>query len=235
MRLDQSNTLRRSSWGTPSSSAMTRSGSSAEISSTKSAVPLSQTASMIPSAYPTIRCFEVAHHPWREAVVDQPAVAGVQRRIHVEHHQLLLSQLVVIHLAKERRSAGGGEPLPVLVDGDAVLIIGDGPKAASRCGSFGVPVDGGLPAELAEPLERHPRHKIATVREVDLLERRASHGTPFSAAGSVVGGPPPMGQFLERVSVIIGTASVAPAWPYCQPLAQPRQMRTCYSFPPTRP
>ena len=54
MRLDQSNTLRRSSWGTPSSSAMTSRGSSAEISSTKSALPRSHTESMMPSAYPTI-------------------------------------------------------------------------------------------------------------------------------------------------------------------------------------
>ena len=50
MRLDQSKTLRRSSWGTPNSSAMTSSGSSAEISSTKSAVPRSHTVSMMPSA-----------------------------------------------------------------------------------------------------------------------------------------------------------------------------------------
>ena len=54
MRFDQSKTMRRSSWGTPSSSAMTSSGSSAEISSTKSAVPRSHTASIMPSAYPTI-------------------------------------------------------------------------------------------------------------------------------------------------------------------------------------
>ena len=56
MRFDQSKTMRRSSWGTPSSSAMTRRGSSAEISSTKSAVPRSHTESMMPSAYPTICC-----------------------------------------------------------------------------------------------------------------------------------------------------------------------------------
>ena len=54
MRFDQSKTMRRSSWGTPSSSAMTSRGSSAEISSTKSAVPRSHTESMMPSAYPMI-------------------------------------------------------------------------------------------------------------------------------------------------------------------------------------
>ena len=49
MRLDQSNIWWRSSWGTPSSSAMTRSGSSAEISVTKSASPFSMTSSMMAS------------------------------------------------------------------------------------------------------------------------------------------------------------------------------------------
>ena len=47
---DQSNTRWRSSWGTPMRSAMTCRGSSAEICSTKSAEPVSQTVSMMESA-----------------------------------------------------------------------------------------------------------------------------------------------------------------------------------------
>ena len=50
MRLDHSNMRWRSSWGTPRSSAMTCSGSSAEISVTKSASPFSMTSSMMESA-----------------------------------------------------------------------------------------------------------------------------------------------------------------------------------------
>ena len=49
MLLDHSNILWRSSGGTPSSSAMTRSGSSAEIWVTKSASPFSMTSSMMSS------------------------------------------------------------------------------------------------------------------------------------------------------------------------------------------
>ena len=49
MRLDHSNMRWRSSWGTPSSSAMTWSGSSAERSVTKSASPFSTTWSMMAS------------------------------------------------------------------------------------------------------------------------------------------------------------------------------------------
>ena len=53
MRLDQSKTRCRSSWGTPTRSAMTWSGSSAEICSTKSADPCSHTASRIESVADT--------------------------------------------------------------------------------------------------------------------------------------------------------------------------------------
>ena len=49
IRLDQSKTRWRSSWGTPISSAMTCRGSSAEICSTKSADPCSHTVSMMAS------------------------------------------------------------------------------------------------------------------------------------------------------------------------------------------
>ncbi len=53
IRLDQSNTRWRSSCGTPTRSAITWSGSSAEICSTKSAEPFSHTESMIPSVATT--------------------------------------------------------------------------------------------------------------------------------------------------------------------------------------
>ena len=53
--LDQSNIRWRSSWGTPRRSAMTTSGSSAAMSVTKSAVPVSMTESMMSSVAALIR------------------------------------------------------------------------------------------------------------------------------------------------------------------------------------
>ena len=50
MSFDQSKTLRRSSWGTPISSAIACSGSSAATSVTKSPLPLASASAMIRSA-----------------------------------------------------------------------------------------------------------------------------------------------------------------------------------------
>ena len=55
MRLDQSNMRWRSSLGTPSSSAITTRGSSAAMSVTKSAEPVSMTLSMMSSVAAWIR------------------------------------------------------------------------------------------------------------------------------------------------------------------------------------
>ena len=121
---------------------------------------------------------EVPHHLGREALVDQAPVARVHGRVHVDHHQLLLGQLVVVHLVEERAPPGRGEVLPVPVDVDAVVVAGDGPEAAAGGGLLGVPEDGRLPAELGEPLVGHPGHEVAPVDEVDLLE---AQGPPFRA------------------------------------------------------
>ena len=55
---------------------------------------------------------QVAHHLGGEALVDQPAVARVHGRVHVDHHQLLLGQLVVVHLVEERGRGGPRRSAP---------------------------------------------------------------------------------------------------------------------------
>ncbi len=75
---------------------------------------------------------EVAHHAGREALVDQAPVAGVEGRVHVEHHQALLGDLVRPHLEGHGALGGGAEALVVPVDGDAVLVAGDGPESRAR-------------------------------------------------------------------------------------------------------
>ena len=153
---------------------------------------------------------EVAHHLGREALVDQAAVTRVHGRVHVDHHQLLLGQLVVVHLGEERATPGRGEVLPVAVDVDAVVVAGDGPEAAAGGALLGVPVGGGLPAQLGEPLVGHAGHEVAPVDEVDLLE---AQGPPFRARRRRTPRrlvPALSRQFLERVSVIIGTAPTRP-------------------------
>ena len=190
---------------------MTRSGSSAEISSTKSAVPRSHTASMMPSAYPTICCSRS-----RTSFGVKPLLTRRRYRVCMVGSMfsiimLLLGQLIVVHVGEEGRVLVRGEALPVPVHGDAVVVVGDGPEATPGGRRLGVPVDRGFGPEPAEPLVGDAGHEVAPVDEVDLLE---THGPPFSLqparpAGGMGGWQPPQGQFLERVSVImiIGTAA----------------------------
>ena len=88
--LDQSKTRWRSSWGTPIRSAMTWSGSSAEICSTKSAEPCLAHAVEDGVGRGHHLGLEVPDHPGGEPLVDQAAVPGVHGRVHVEHHHALL-------------------------------------------------------------------------------------------------------------------------------------------------
>ena len=84
-RLLHSKTLWRSSSGTPSSSAMTCSGSSAATSVTKSHSPrAAMRVDDVPRHLADVR-LEPRHDARREALADQPAVLAVRRRIHVEH------------------------------------------------------------------------------------------------------------------------------------------------------
>ena len=206
MRFDQSKTMRRSSWGTPSSSAMT---SERQLGrDLLDEVRRAALADRVDDAVgvPDDLRLEVAHHLRGEALVDQAAIARVHGRVHVDHHQLLLGQLVVLHLGEERGPPGRGEVLPVAVDGDTVVVTGDGPEAPPGGDLFIVPVDGCFPPQLGEPLVRYTGDEVAPVDEVDLLE---AQGPPFphASAPGPTAVPALSERFLERVSVILGTAT----------------------------
>ena len=153
---------------------------------------------------------QVAHHLGGEALVDQPAVARVHGRVHVDHHQLLLGQLVLVHLVEERGPASRGEVLPVPVDVHAVVVAGDGPEATPGGSLLGVPEHRRLPAELGEPVVGHPGHEVAPVDEVDLLE---AHRTPLSGTRPCGGAWLFAAITRTCVSSIIGTSRPRPSRP----------------------
>jgi hypothetical protein len=136
---------------------------------------------------------QIAHQLRGEALVDQTTVAGVHGRVHVEHHQLLLGQLLVVHVGEESRMLGRGEALPVPVHRDAVVVVGNGPEATPVGRRLGMPVDRGFGPEPAEPLVGDAGHEVAPVDEVDLFE---THGPPFSRPkrpAVAAGRAPPLG------------------------------------------
>ena len=127
----------RSSWGTPMISAIACSGSSEATSVTKSAEPRSMTLSTIRTARCLRYCSMQADHARGEALVDQQPVAGVLRRIGVEHHQ---ASGVGPGLARGGGHLVGvvhphhslclrGEQLRVPVDGHDIGVADEAPKA----------------------------------------------------------------------------------------------------------
>ena len=88
---------------------------------------------------------EAADHAGREALVDEQPVAGVHRRVHVEHHQPLLLERLRRLVDQQRRALVGRERLDVAVDVDDVGIAGDGPEPLAV--GLVLPVDGRLAAE----------------------------------------------------------------------------------------
>ena len=118
---------------------------------------------------------EVAHHAGGEALVDQAPVAGVEGRVHVEHHQALLGDLVGAHLEGHGALGGGAEALVVPVDGDAVLVAGDGPEAGTA--GLVLPVHGVVAAQVGQTGVGDARHIGPGVREVDRGDvRQGAHG-----------------------------------------------------------
>ena len=93
--------------------------------------PVSMTESMMASAERWMLSSRSRTMRGREALVDEAPVAGVQGRVHVEHHQALLGLLVVGHLEGHGALGGRAEALVVPVDGDAVVVAGDGPEAGA--------------------------------------------------------------------------------------------------------
>ena len=175
MRLDHSNMRWRSSWGTPSSSAMTWRGSSAEIWVTKSASPVLDHLVDDGVGGAVDALLEVAHHAGREALVDEAPVAGVQGRVHVEHHQALLGDLVLVELEGHGAPGGRAEALVVPVDGDAVLVAGDGPEAGAA--GLVLPVHGVVVAQVGQIGVGDAVHVGPGIREIDRCDiGHGAHG-----------------------------------------------------------
>ncbi len=152
-------------------------GSSAEMSVTKSASPFSMTESMIWSAVSWIFCSSWAIMRGVKPLFTSLPVAGVERRIHVEHEQSLLLDLFLGHVPDERRLLGRREVLGVAVHRHAVVVLGHGPEA----GTVGllVPVDRVLLTESREPLVGNLRHEVGRVAEsISLRSTRSSSAAP---------------------------------------------------------
>ena len=118
---------------------------------------------------------EVAHHARREPLVDEAPVPGVQGRVHVEHHQALLRDLVGVHLEGHGPLGGRAEALVVPVDGDAVLVAGDGPEPGAT--GLVLPVHGVVAAEVGQIGVRDAGHIGPGIREVDRFDIcQSAHG-----------------------------------------------------------
>ena len=154
---------------------MTWRGSSAEIWVTKSASPVLDHLVDDGVGGAVDALLEVAHHAGREALVDEAPVAGVEGRVHVEHHQALLGDLVGVHLEGHGALGGGAEALVVPVDGDAVLVAGDGPEPGAT--GLVLPVHGVVAAQMGQPGVGDPGHVGPGIREVDRGHiRQGAHG-----------------------------------------------------------
>ena len=148
---------------------------------------------------------EVTDHARREALVDQPPVAGVHRRVHVQHHHALLPEDLLVEVVEERGRPVGGEVLVVPVDRHAVVVAGDRPEAVGESVGVRVPLHRHLPAQVGEPGVGHRLHEIARVAQVDVGSFHVVSPIPARpAVTSGAGRPRARMTFLERVSVIIG-------------------------------
>ena len=107
---------------------------------------------------------EVADHARGEPLVHQSSIAGVERRIHIEHHEALLGDLVLANLERHRPLGGRAEAFEFPVDGDAVVILGHGPVAGAA--RLLLPVDRVVLAQVGEPGMGHSRDEGAGIGEV---------------------------------------------------------------------
>jgi hypothetical protein len=119
----------------------------------------------------------------RESLVDQQPIAGVHRGVHVEHHQLLLGQLVGGQLVDESAAEERGEGEVVLVDLHHVGVSGHSPKAGTL--RLGVPVHRRLTPQHLEHLVGDAWDVAVEVREVNVLEshERSFRVTSYSRTG----------------------------------------------------
>ncbi len=175
IRLDQSNIRWRSSSGTPSSSAMTSSGSSAAISVTKSAAasldhPVDDGVGG--GMDPVVELGDGARS---EALVHQAPVPGVEGRVHVEHEHLLLREVLLGEVPEVGRLAVRREVLVVAVDRGAVRVGGHRPEARPvGVPVLSVPPDRRVAPEEREPLVGHPLDEAGRIGQVDVVEGDAA-------------------------------------------------------------
>ncbi len=176
---DQSNSIRRSSCGTPMISAMACSGSSAARSSTKSHDAALD--DVVDDEDRPVRevLLEQRDHPGREALLDQRAIAGVLRRVHVEHHQAArigapAGGLTIVEVEDADAADLGREGRRVAVDLDQVVVLHDVPEPGDRsarpCQYIGASARRLLEhLVVLEPLE------AVEIQEVDVVQRHRSH------------------------------------------------------------
>ena len=197
IRLLQSKSLCRSSKGTPISSAMAWSGSSAATSTTKSHEPFAMAASRIARRSLTDERLEGADHSGREPLVDQLAVAGVLRRIHRQHDL----RLAVIGrrddrlLQADHAAVVGVRRVGVRVatDGIHVLVLGDHPEAGSAVGLVEM-LDRRVVPQIGEPFMRDTLREHVTIQQIDVRKLHQlfhpldpGRGPYFSRAAAATG------------------------------------------------
>ena len=175
MRLLHSKILWRSSLGTPMSSAITSSGSSAATSTTKSISSPFATAGVehLIGELTDVR-FELADHPGGEAAVHELAVPGVVRRVH-EQHEVAAGALRLARATHALLEADdpapcrlGGERARIPVARDDVGVLADHPEAGPV--GLGVLVDGRVGAQVREPLVGDALREAVAVEQVDVGE-----------------------------------------------------------------
>src|ERR1035437_1541361 len=111
---------------------------------------------------------QLGHHAGGEALVHQTAVAGMERGVHVQHHQLLLGQHLFFELPDEGGLVVRREVLVVAIDGHTLVVGGDRPK--TRTVGFLVPPHRGVVPQKGEPLVGYAVDEIFRVGQVDVAE-----------------------------------------------------------------
>ncbi len=108
---------------------------------------------------------ELADGAAREALVDQPAVAGVDGGVHVQHDEGLLGNLILSKLPEQGALRVRPEQLVVTVDRDAFLRTRDGPEAGTA--GLVLPVHGVVAPQVGQVRVGDPVHVGPGVREID--------------------------------------------------------------------
>ena len=108
---------------------------------------------------------EIAHHARGEPLVDQPPVARVERRVHVQHHQALLGDLLLAELEGHHALGARTETLVVAVHRDAVSVTGHGPETGPA--GLVLPVHRIVASQVGQPGMGHARDEGPGVGQVD--------------------------------------------------------------------